>query len=50
MESEAAHYTTFINLARKYAGKIDVESRWKAWLEHEAKIIAKYGEGVTVHG
>ena len=50
MESEAAHYTTFINLARKYAGKIDVESRWKAWLEHEAQIIANYGDGVTVHG
>jgi tRNA-(ms[2]io[6]A)-hydroxylase len=50
MESEAAHYTTFINLARKYAGNIDVESRWKAWLEHEAEIIANYGDGVTVHG
>ena len=50
MESEAAHYTTFINLARKYAGNIDVESRWKAWLEHEAQIIANYGKGVTVHG
>jgi tRNA-(ms[2]io[6]A)-hydroxylase len=50
MESEAAHYTTFINLARKYAGNIDVESRWKAWLEHEAQIIANYGDGVTVHG
>lgn len=50
MGSEAAHYTTFINLARKYAGNIDVESRWKAWLEHEAEIIANYGKGVTVHG
>ena len=50
MESEAAHYTTFINLARKYAGKVDVESRWKAWLEHEAEIIANYGDGLTVHG
>ena len=50
MESEAAHYTTVINLARKYAGNIDVESRWKAWLEHEAQIIANYGKGVTVHG
>ena len=50
MESEAAHYTTFINLARKYAGNIDVEKRWKAWLAYEANVIAKYGEGVTVHG
>jgi tRNA-(ms[2]io[6]A)-hydroxylase len=50
MESEAAHYTTFIHLARKYAGNIDVEKRWKAWLAYEANVIAKYGEGVTVHG
>ena len=50
MESEAAHYTTFINLARKYAETIDVEKRWKAWLEYEASVIAKYGEGTTVHG
>ena len=50
MESEAAHYTTFINLARKYAGNIDVEKRWKAWLAYEANVIAKYVEGVTVHG
>ncbi|MFY7938626.1 MAG: tRNA-(ms[2]io[6]A)-hydroxylase [Flavobacterium sp.] len=50
MESEAAHYTTFINLARKYAGNIDVEKRWKAWLAYEANVIAKYGEGLTVHG
>ena len=50
MESEAAHYTTFINLARKYAENIDVEKRWKAWLAYESSVIAKYGEGVTVHG
>lgn len=50
MESEALHYTTFINLARKYAETIDVEKRWKAWLEYEARVIAKYGEGSTVHG
>jgi len=50
MESEAAHYTTFINLARKYCEHIDVEKRWKEWLEHEAKIIANFGKKETVHG
>jgi tRNA 2-(methylsulfanyl)-N6-isopentenyladenosine37 hydroxylase len=50
MESEAAHYTTFINLARKYSEKINVEERWKSWLEYEASVIAKYGENSTVHG
>ncbi|GGC89421.1 tRNA 2-methylthio-N6-isopentenyl adenosine(37) hydroxylase MiaE [Flavobacterium lutivivi] len=50
MESEASHYTTFINFARKYAETIDVEKRWAAWLEHEATIIARYGNKETVHG
>jgi tRNA 2-(methylsulfanyl)-N6-isopentenyladenosine37 hydroxylase len=50
MKSEANHYTTFITLAKKYAGSIDVNKRWKAWLEYEASVIAKYGKGVTVHG
>ena len=50
MESEAMHYTTFINFARKYAGDIDVEKRWNEWLEAEAKIIQNYGNKETVHG
>ena len=32
MESEAAHYTTFIGYARKYGRGIDVEKRWQEWL------------------
>ncbi|WP_432670890.1 tRNA-(ms[2]io[6]A)-hydroxylase [Flavobacterium sp. SM2513] len=50
MESEAAHYTTFITYARKYGQGIDVEKRWREWLEFEASIIASYGKGSTVHG
>ena len=50
MESEAAHYTTFINLARKYAGNIDVEKRWREWLDFEASIISNYGKNETIHG
>lgn len=50
MESEAAHYTTFIGYARKYGAGIDVEKRWREWLEHEAKIIANYGKSETIHG
>ena len=50
MVSEAGHYTMFINLARKYAGNIDVEKRWKEFLEYEAKVIQNYGKSETIHG
>lgn len=50
MESEAGHYTTFINFARKYAETIDVEARWNEWLEEEARIIKSFGNRETIHG
>lgn len=50
MESEAAHYTTFIGYARKYGEGIDVEKRWREWLDFEATVIARYGKKETVHG
>lgn len=50
MVSEAGHYTMFISLARKYAGDIDVEKRWKDFLGYEAKVIQNYGKKETIHG
>jgi len=50
MVSEAGHYTMFISLARKYSGNIDVEKRWKEFLEYEAKVIQNYGKSETIHG
>lgn len=50
MISEANHYTVFIGFARKYAGGVDVDQRWEAWLEYEAKVIGNYGKRETVHG
>jgi tRNA-(ms[2]io[6]A)-hydroxylase len=50
MESEAGHYTTFITYARKYGQGVDVEKRWREWLDFEASVIAKYGKGETIHG
>ena len=50
MESEAGHYATFINFARKYAETIDVETRWNCWLEEEARIIKSFGTGEAIHG
>lgn len=50
MESEAGHYTLFIGYARKYGQGIDVEKRWREWLDYEASVIARYGKSETVHG
>lgn len=50
MISEAGHYTTFIKLAKKHLDPDKVEIRWKQWLEHEAKIISRYGNKETIHG
>jgi tRNA 2-(methylsulfanyl)-N6-isopentenyladenosine37 hydroxylase len=50
MISEATHYTTFIGFARKYGNGVDVDKRWKEWLEYEATVIANYGKKETIHG
>jgi tRNA-(ms[2]io[6]A)-hydroxylase len=50
MVSEATHYAMFIRLAKKYAVEIDVEKRWKEFLEYEAKVIQNYGKSETIHG
>ncbi|HTI59525.1 tRNA-(ms[2]io[6]A)-hydroxylase [Mucilaginibacter sp.] len=50
MISEATHYTTFIRLAKKYANSIDVEKRWKEFLDYEAQVIQNYGKSETIHG
>ena len=39
MESEAGHYTLFIELAETYIDKEKVRKRWQQWLEHEAEIM-----------
>ena len=39
MESEAGHYTLFIDLAETYIDKEKVRKRWAAWLKYEAGII-----------
>lgn len=50
MVSEAGHYTTFLGYARKYTQTVDVEKRWKEWIDFEDSIITKYGNKETVHG
>ncbi|MGJ7032964.1 tRNA-(ms[2]io[6]A)-hydroxylase [Niabella hirudinis] len=39
MESEAGHYTLFIELAETYLPKEKVRKRWTEWLAHEAVIM-----------
>ena len=46
MESEAGHYTLFIELAETYIDKEKVRRRWSEWLEYEAEIM----KNLTVRG
>lgn len=39
MESEAGHYTLFIELAEMYVDKEKVRNRWKEWLNYESAIM-----------
>ena len=50
MASEAGHYTTFLGFAKKYGEGIDVDKRWKEWLEYEAGVIQNYGKEESIHG
>ncbi len=40
MESEAGHYTLFINLAEEHIDKKIVRKRWTQWLEFEKALMA----------
>ncbi len=50
MISEANHYTTFLNFARKYGERDYVDNRWKEWIAYEESIIINYGKKETIHG
>jgi tRNA 2-(methylsulfanyl)-N6-isopentenyladenosine37 hydroxylase len=39
MESEAGHYTLFINLADTYLSKEKVRKRWKEWIAYETNVM-----------
>jgi tRNA-(ms[2]io[6]A)-hydroxylase len=50
MISEAGHYTTFLNFARKYTIDVDVDKRWKEWLAFEGELIQSFGNKEAIHG
>lgn len=50
MVSEANHYTTFLNFARKLSTDVDIDKRWAEWLDFEGKLIQSYGNKEAIHG
>ncbi|HET8886882.1 MAG TPA: tRNA-(ms[2]io[6]A)-hydroxylase [Salinimicrobium sp.] len=50
MVSEANHYTMFLNFARKYGKREEVDKKWQELLVFEAKIMEDLGNKETIHG
>ncbi|MBO3117752.1 tRNA-(ms[2]io[6]A)-hydroxylase [Winogradskyella sp. DF17] len=50
MISEAGHYTMFLNFARKYGERKEVDKKWQDLLIYEAEIMKDLGKKETVHG
>jgi tRNA-(ms[2]io[6]A)-hydroxylase len=50
MESEAGHYTLFLNFARKYGDRKVVDEKWQKILIFEAEIMKSLGSKETIHG
>jgi tRNA-(ms[2]io[6]A)-hydroxylase len=50
MESEAGHYTLFIELAENYLPKNKVRERWQQWLAYEKEIMKEMAvRGDRIH-
>lgn len=50
MVSEANHYTMFLNFARKYGDRKEVDQKWQNLLAFEAEIMKDLGTSETIHG
>jgi len=50
MVSEANHYTMFLNFARKYGNREEVDQKWQDLLTYEAEIMKDLGKTETMHG
>ena len=50
MISEAGHYTMFLNFARKYGDRKEVDQKWQQLLDYEAEIMKNLGKKETIHG
>ena len=50
MESEAGHYTLFIELAETYVAKEKARLRWQQWLQFEAEVMKELAvRGDRIH-
>ncbi|WP_106791283.1 tRNA-(ms[2]io[6]A)-hydroxylase [Aquimarina sp. Aq78] len=50
MVSEANHYTMFLNFARQYGNREEVDKKWQELLIFEAEIMKSLGNKETIHG
>lgn len=50
MVSEANHYTMFLNFARKYGVREEVDKKWQDLLAYEAGIMKDLGKSEAIHG
>jgi len=50
MISEAGHYSMFLNFARQYGDRNDVDKKWQQLLNYEAEIMRNLGNKETIHG
>lgn len=50
MISEANHYSSFLGFARQYGERKDVDQKWDALLEFEAKLMKTLSVSESIHG
>ncbi len=50
MISEANHYTLFLNFARQYGDRAEVDQKWHELLTFEAEVMKDLGKNESIHG
>ncbi|GMN08208.1 tRNA-(ms[2]io[6]A)-hydroxylase [Croceitalea sp. MTPC5] len=50
MISEAGHYTMFLQFARQYGDREEVDEKWQNLLDYEANIMKNLSNKETIHG
>ncbi|MDT0295159.1 tRNA-(ms[2]io[6]A)-hydroxylase [Mesonia ostreae] len=50
MISEANHYTMFLNFARQYGNREEVDKKWQSLLDFEAEIMKDLSKKESIHG
>ena len=50
MVSEANHYSMFLNFARQYGERNEVDKKWQDLLNYEAEIMTSLSKDASMHG